>query len=157
MKTAYIFLAAFLVFSTAVTAYAQDTEIKAEVDKTSLTADEPLAYKLTVTSLAKKVPGPQPPVFDNFYIVSQAQASTISVEKGKLRSTLSYTYILIPKEAGKFKIEPSRIKIDGKVFSSAGFEIEVKPGSPKSKPGPSPEETPSLPENTPSESEKVVL
>jgi hypothetical protein len=156
MKAAYIFLTAFLVFSTFTAAHAQATAIKAEVDKTSLTADESLAYKLTVTSLAKNVPGPQPPKFDNFYIVSQAQASTISIEKGKLRSTLNYTYILIPKEAGKFKIEPSRIKIDGKVFSSEGFEIEVKPGSPKPKPG-LPPEGPCVPENTPSESGKVVL
>ncbi|HTY44793.1 MAG TPA: BatD family protein [Patescibacteria group bacterium] len=157
MKTVRIFLIAFLISLTAAGAYAQTTTIKAQVDKLALAADEPLTYKLTVASLAKNVPGPQLPRFDNFYIVSQARASTISVEAGKLRSTLSYTCVLIPKEAGKFKIEPSRIKIDGKVFSSEGFTIEVKPASSKPKSAAPPEEAPAVPEHAPSESEKVAL
>ena len=105
-----------------------DTSIKAEVGKTSITTDETLTYKLTITSDEKKLPQPELPDFANFSVVYSAQSSTLSVAKNSTRTTVSYSYILAPLEAGKFTVGPGRVKAGDKTYSSQAFEIEVKQG-----------------------------
>jgi hypothetical protein len=134
-----------------------ETTIKSEVDKAALSTDEVLTYKLTITTLAKNVPYASLPKFEGFYIISQAQSSAISFEQGVAKSNLVYTFILAPQNTGKFKIELSKITIEGKSYSSQEFEIEVtqgktKPKTPPVNPQAKPEEN--LPE---SEEEQITL
>ena len=134
----------FFIFSFVSIALAQ-TSIKAEVDKTTLTSDETLTYKITISSSEKNIPAPDLPKLENFEIVSQLQSSSMSVAGGGIETKLSYVFILAPLEAGKFKIEPSVIDIKGKTYTSESFDIEVKPG----KSPPKLKEKPSLPKNIP--------
>ncbi len=120
-------IAAIAVFLFFVTALA-DTPIEAKVNKARITADETLTYKLTITSLDKTIPAPQLPGFAGFEVVSKSQSSTVSFAKGGFRTVLVYEFILSPKGIGKFKIEASTLKIEGKTYSSNDFEIEVVPG-----------------------------
>ena len=62
------------------------------------------------------------PKFEGFNVLSQEQSSTFSLAASNIKTTLTFTYILAPKEKGKFKIEPAVIKLKDKVFSSAAFE-----------------------------------
>jgi hypothetical protein len=133
-----------LVFVFLAAALAQ-TEIKAEVDKTTLSTDETLTYKIVVTSSEKVLPQPKVPGFEGFKVVSQAQSSTISFVRGGAKSILVYAFILAPKDKGKFRITPSSIKVKDKQYSSPAFEIEVKPGKEKTEP-PSIEEPPLMPQ-----------
>ena len=126
------------------------TSLKAEVDKVSIDADETLTYKLVINSSEKKVPAPQLPKFEGFLVLSQAHSSTVSFSGGEVRNILVYVFILSPKSAGKFKIEPGSIKIENDTYSSQAFEIEVKQGKEKPQPLPeqklpSPEEVPQVP------------
>ncbi len=126
-----------------------ETSIKAEVDKTSMTTDEALTYKLTINSSERNTPLPQIPKFEGFAVVSQAQSSNIAFVKGGIKTVIVYTFILVAKDIGKFKIEPGTIKINNKTYPSEAFEIEVTQG----KAMPKPEEEPSYPEEFPSETE----
>lgn len=142
-----------ILFSTA-PAFAE-ISIKAEVDKTSISTDETLTYKLIITSTDNQAPEPEVPKFTGFNVISQAQSSTFSYLKTGPKTVLVFAFILAPLEAGKFKIEPSVIKLKGKTYSADSFEIEVTQG--KAKPQAQPEEEPSLPENFPSESEQSQI
>jgi hypothetical protein len=51
---------------------------------------------------------------------------------------------LSPRQIGKFKIEPSQIKVKGQTYSTQAFEIEVTQG--KATPKNHPEEKPLTPE-----------
>ena len=131
-------LSLFFVFLFIASALAE-TKIKAEVDKAKLSTDQGLIYKLTITSSMSNVPLPVLPKFADFFIISQAQSSSISFIQGGAKSILVYTYILAPQNAGKLKIESSKITIEGKPYSSEEFGIEVtqgkkKPLAPPSKP-----------------------
>ena len=137
-----------------VLAYAE-TSIKAEVDKTSITTDETLTYKIIITSSEKRMPEPQIPKFEGFSVISQAQSSTISFVQAGIKTILVYAFILAPTDKGKFKIRPSTIKIKNKTYSSDAFEIEVTQG--KSKPKPPSEQKPSLPKELPQEEEKPQI
>jgi len=126
MKTRLIISVLSFVLFFVASACAEIT-IKAEVNNTSITTNDYLVYKLVITSTEKNIPGPQIPKFEGFDVLSQAQSSTLSLAAGNIKTMLTFTYILAPKEKGKFKIEPAVIKLKDKVFSSAAFEIEVKP------------------------------
>ena len=127
MKFRAIFPVVFLVFAWAGQAFAQTT-IKAEVDKTSITTDEFLTYKLTVVSVEKNIPPPKLPEFRGLAVVSQAESSTVSFQRGGMQSVIVFAFILLPQETGKIKIEPAQVRVKGKIYSSEAFQIEVKAG-----------------------------
>lgn len=129
-----------------------ETSIKSEVDKKSITTDENVIYKLTITSTDKNIPQPQLPKFTGFVVISQVQSSNISLVKGGIKTILVYAFVLTPIVIGKFKIEPSFIKVKNKTCSTDTFEIEVTQG--KRKPNPPQKEGLPLPEKPPSESEE---
>jgi len=120
------------------------TSIKAEVDKTIVTTDNSITYKLIITSLEKNIPTPQLPKFTGFKVISSAQSSSVTFTKGNVKTTIAYVFVLAPGGIGKFKIEPSTIKIRNETFSTADFEIEAKQGKPK--PKAEPEQKPPQPE-----------
>jgi len=129
------------------------TTIKAEVDKTSITTDEVLTYKLIITSLEKSVPTPQLPKFIGFKAISSTQSSSVTFTKGSVKTIVVYAFVLAPTDTGKFRIEPYSIKIKNETFSTEPFEIEVKQG--KAKPKAEPEKKPPVPEGTqPEETEE---
>jgi hypothetical protein len=155
MKNKIYILVVLSIFFSLPVAFAQ-TNIKAEVDRTSITTDDTLTYKLAITSSEKELPAPTLPSFSGFDVVSQAQSSTVTFTKTKIKTIVVYVYILGPKEVGKIKIEPSQIKLGSSVYSSDSFEIEVKQGQriPKSsKQAPQPD----LPQESPAEAEKLTL
>jgi hypothetical protein len=129
MKTGVVpsIMASFLLLA-AVSSFA-DTSIKAEVDKTSITTDDILTYKLTIATDERKLPEPELPDFAGFAVIYSARSSTVSFARNSVWTSVSYSYILAPPEAGRFTIEPGRIKARGKVYSSQAFEIEVKQGT----------------------------
>lgn len=126
--------ALLLIFSFVGEALAETT-IKAEVDKTSLMLDENLTYKLSVISSEKNIALPELPKFEGFDLISRIQSSSMSLATGAIEMKLSFVFVLAPTDIGKFKIEPSSLKIDRQLYSSESFDIEVKPGKspPKSK------------------------
>jgi hypothetical protein len=121
-----VFLAFLLM---AVSPARADTTVKAEIEKTSLTTDELLTYKLIIASTEKNIPYPGLPDFKDWAIISQAQSSTVSLQKAGTQTVLVYAFILLPKKAGKLKIGPAKVTVKGQNFSSENFEIEVKPGN----------------------------
>lgn len=122
-----------------------ETVIKAELDKTSVTTDQDLTYKLVITSTERKVPVPEIPKFEDFVVLSNAQSSTVSLAKTSLKTILVYAFVLAPTKTGKFKIGPATLKMGDKVLSSDTLEVEVKQGKGKSRVKP---QTPALPKKT---------
>lgn len=154
MKPKFTLAAILFVLLTSTIAFAEVT-IKAEVDKTSITTDNNITYRLTITSSEKKISEPQLPEFEGFDVVSQMQSSSISFGKGKTQTTLIYIYVLAPRDTGKFEIGPSTVKIGNKTYSTDTFEIEVTPC--KARPKTPLEQRPSQPEKIQPESEEPQI
>lgn len=149
-----IFIALVFIFFFIRLTYA-DTSIKAEVDKLKLTTEESLTYKVIVTSSERRLPEPNIPKFDGFAIVSQAKSSSVSLVKNTLKTVLVYVYILLPRAIGKIKIEPSTIKVKGKIYSTDAIEVEVIQG--KREPRIKPKEKPYSPKGIQPESEQSKI
>lgn len=134
-----------------------ETTIRAQVNKTRITTDEPLIYKVVVSSDEKMLPALELPKFEGFAQVSKSQSSSISLTAGKITTKLSYDFILASLKPGKITIGPSQIKIKDQFFKSESFDIEVTQG--KNKPKIPPQNKLQSPQNIPFDSEesKVTL
>ncbi|MFH1414016.1 MAG: BatD family protein [Candidatus Omnitrophota bacterium] len=119
-----------------------DNSVKAEVDKTGLTTDEYLTYKITLSSVDKELTLSKLPEFDGFTVATQMQSSNISFVKNEVESTMVYIYLLIPIKTGTLIIPSFKVMIQGEEYQTDAFEIEVKQGktmpktTPKQKPYP---------------------
>lgn len=74
------------------------------------------------------------PSFDNFYILagpSTSSSSSVEIVNGKMTQTFnySYTYILEATKEGKFTIEPAKVTVSRKEYSTQPFAIEVVKGT----------------------------
>ncbi len=116
-----------------------DITVKAEVDAPVITTGDLLTYKLAVSSTEKNIPSPQLPEFKDWAIVSQAQSSSVSFQKGGAQSVLVFVFILLPKKSGKLNIEAAQVTVKGKLYVSDAFLIEVKQGNARLPEEPSPE------------------
>jgi len=112
---------------------AGENPIKARVDKVTITTDDNITYELVITSTEKKISQLELSKFEGFDVISQAQSSSISFVEGKTKTVLEYAFVLAPKDTGKLKIAPSKVKIQGKTYSTDSFEIEVTQGKIKPK------------------------
>lgn len=143
-----IMLLMFLLLVFSISAFAE-VALKAEVDKKNITTDDSITYKLLITSTQKNIPVVQLPKFEGFKVLSQAQSSSASFMKDKVKTVFVYAYILAPENTGKIIIQPAMIKLNNSKISSESFEIEVKQG--KFKPRP---KTGQMPGKSPSEAER---
>ncbi len=105
-----------------------DNPIWAEVDKTKITTDEVVTYKIVIDSLSKDTLKPHLPEFEGLYVVSSSQSSNITFSREGAKTVLGFTFILAPKETGKFTIGPASVEVKGEVYSTDSFEIEVTQG-----------------------------
>lgn len=105
-------------------------EFTAEVNKTTLTTDQRLQYSITSNTQGDLLP----PSFNGFDVifgpsVSQNMGYVYSNGSYTLSRTSTYTYILQPKEAGTFTIEPSELSTRNNTYMSESFEITVTKAS----------------------------
>ncbi len=121
-----------------------EVTIKSETDKTKISTDEALTYKIIVTSTETGVPPPQPQKLEGFAVVSSANSSTVNFTGGGVKSILVHAFILAPMKTGKLKIPPAVIKMKDKTISSQEITIEVTQG--KRKIVPLPQQKPGLPQ-----------
>jgi hypothetical protein len=127
-----------------------ETTIKAEVEKSKITTDEVLTYKVIVASTESGFAAPVFPKFTGFAVISQAQSSTVSFMRGGVKTILVYAFILAPTTTGKLKIDPASVNVKGQAISSESINIEVIQGKRKPQPLPTPQKKkPSLPQQVP--------
>lgn len=126
------------------------TTFEASVDKTQVGVGEQVTLAFTLTGSAlgggKNL---QLPDLSKFHMMSGPnQSSSMQIINGSVSSSVSYAYILQPKEIGKFTIGAASIEIGGAVQHSQPITIEVVKGSPKPKqPGGGQDQTVQLGDN----------
>ncbi len=116
------------------TAKAQST-LSASVDKDQVAFGD--YFQLTFTfEGAQGGKNLRPPAFNNFMVLSGPNQSTrMQIINGAVSSSISYTYILQPRDEGKFTIGSASIEAEGKKYQSQPITIEVVKGTaqPRSK------------------------
>jgi len=107
---------------------AQISQFRAEVDRTSLAQNETVNYRLIIEGDVTNVPTPTLPPLNEFQAYSSGRSQNISIVNGRIQASVTFNYILQPKQPGKFTIAPATLTVDGKTYQTQSLTIEVTPG-----------------------------
>jgi hypothetical protein len=108
---------------------------EATVDRNPVGVGEQFTLSLTLTGGGmgggKNL---QLPDLSRFHIMSGPnQSSSVQIINGSVSSTVSYSYILQPKEMGKFTIGAASIDVNGATYRSQPFVVEVTKSAARSR------------------------
>jgi hypothetical protein len=124
--------AAFLAFLCP-TVLAQDASFEASVDKNPVALGDQftLSFELGNAGMGggKNMKLPD---LGRFHIMSGPnQSSSMQFINGAVSSSVTYSYVLQPKEKGKFTIGAASIEVGGKEYSTRPIVVEVVKGTPR--------------------------
>jgi len=117
--------------------FAQNISFNASVDKTQVGLDEQITLTVSVSGDVKSIPQPELPPLEEFTVYSAGRSHGISYTNGRISSSVTFNYILLPRKTGKFTIGPTRIELEGKIYQTTPIEITVVSGR-KTQPVPAP-------------------
>lgn len=119
----------FFVLVTAQSALAQPRIImKAEPKKISMY--ENVTLEITVEGEIKDLPQPQLPPMTDFQVFSSGRSQSVRMVNGRVSASVTYKYVLAPRQTGRFVIGPATITVNGNVYSSATEAIIVSDAPP---------------------------
>jgi len=115
-----------LCFISFVVMEAQDAKFTVSVSTDSILMDNQFQVSFTL----ENVQGTEfeAPIFGDFDVLSGPNmSSNFSMMNGAVTQTMTYTYILRPKEVGNYFIEPASIKTGDSYLETAPLEVMVVP------------------------------
>ncbi len=116
-------------------AAAQNATFQAGVDRTQVGIGEQFTLQFTLTNAGTGGgTNLQLPDLGKFHIMSGPnESSAMQIVNGAVSSSVTYSYVLQPKEVGKFTIGAAAIEAGGVTLKSAPVAIEVVKGSTRPK------------------------
>lgn len=119
-------LAAFGLLSTTVpgTAAADDINFEVSVESNIIYLGRGSQLNLSFQG-ARDIPRPELPGIDGFQAQYIGPSTRMSIVNGKMSSSVTHVYSLIPLKAGKFKIGPFSFEYKGDTYKSNAVTVEV--------------------------------
>ncbi len=119
------------------TSLAQDIAFNASVNRTEMGLDEQITLTISVSGNVKSIPQPELPTLSEFSVHSAGRSHNVSYSDGRLSSSVTFNYVLLPRRTGKFTIGPAKIELEGKTYETTPIEVTVA-GEAKSQAAPEP-------------------
>jgi hypothetical protein len=122
--------------------FSQDISFSASVDKTEVRLDDQITLTISVSGNVKSIPQPRLPSLEGFTVYSAGRSQKFTYSGGKIASSVTFNYILIPRKTGKFTVGSAEIVLDGKTHRTDPINITVAAGEePEAAPTPSQKES----------------
>ncbi|MDD5657863.1 MAG: BatD family protein, partial [Elusimicrobia bacterium] len=103
--------------------------VTAQVNKTQVALDDQVVLAVTVTGPQASLPDPRIPVLQNFSIYSSGRNQSISFVNGRVSSSVTHTFVLVPRAAGQGLIPPITVSQQGDSARTEPIEILVADGA----------------------------
>ena len=100
--------------------------IAVNVRPTQIGMDEQALLEVVVSGPQQNLPDPKIPTLPAFEIYSQGRSSNISIVNGKVESSVTYRYVLIPQKVGTFPIDNIGIVFDNKRINGNSVILTVR-------------------------------
>jgi hypothetical protein len=117
-----VMLATFVAVSIA---EAADVTVTVSVDPNVVTVGEEVTLVVTVKGKFSKSANPELPPLDDFTVYRAGTSQSFSFGTGGASSSLQYTYVLVPRKAGTFTIEPIRFRVGDDIHTAEPVTVEV--------------------------------
>ena len=111
------------------------TRITMKIEPKKISMYENATLELTIDSDEKNVPQPQLPPLTDFQMFSSGRSQSVRMVNGRVNTTVTYRYVLAPRQTGRFVIGPATVTVGGSTQSSQTEAIIVNDGqAPQSTP-----------------------
>ncbi len=128
LLTLLLLVAGFLMFYPEVAgAQSSNTDINISVtlDRDSIGMDEQATLQVVVSGTVQNLPEPQMPTLPMFEAYSQGRSSNISIMNGRVSSSVTYRYILLPKKPGTYPIDQIALVYQNHRYKGNAVELTV--------------------------------
>lgn len=122
------FIFCCLLMSAAAPAQAQDVQVTASFDRQSANVQQEINLKIRIIGASGNVQAPRLPGFKGFDTYYTGRVSNISFINGRSSSTIEFSYILVPKVAGKFTLSPIQVQVGDRVYATQPITVEIFQG-----------------------------
>jgi len=120
-----------ILFLTPSPGFAQDFEIKAYVNKSSVGLNQQFELNVELSgSDAQRVPDPEVPVLDAFAsYIGTSNSTNMRFVNGRMSVSKTFTHHFLASTAGKFQIPAITVRYKGETYSTDVIDIEIVKGA----------------------------
>ncbi|MCP4580797.1 MAG: protein BatD [candidate division Zixibacteria bacterium] len=135
---AHVAIGSIVIFLLAFTyVVGQDISIEANVDRTQVGLGESIELTISLSGPVRSIDKPDLPNLSQFDVFSSGTSSNISIVPGSMSYRTDYSYVLVPRKVGKFKINPVKVDYKGTTYSTKTIDITVVPQTRQNRQAPS--------------------
>ncbi|HXV28150.1 MAG TPA: BatD family protein [bacterium] len=147
--------------------HAEDVRVTSTLNKRTAQVEEEINLTIRVTGSKGNLQAPRLPGFKGFDTYYTGRASHITFINNVSTNSVEFSYVLIPREAGKFTLDPIEISVGPQVYRTDPVVIEVqggrgtvsrtatRPTAPSPAPQAPPPPLPTLPPSSPTRQESA--
>lgn len=104
---------------------AEGIRVTSTFDKRSVQVDEEVHLIIKITGSSGSVQAPRLPAFKGFETYYTGRTSNITFIGGQSSSTVEFSYLLVPKTAGRYTLDPIEVTVDNRLFRTDPITVEV--------------------------------
>ena len=104
---------------------AEPVTVTSSFDKRSVHVNEEINLTIRISGAQGNIQAPRLPAFKGFDTFYTGRSSNITFVNNVFTSTLEFSYVLIPKAAGKYVFDPIEVYVSSQAYRTAPVEIEV--------------------------------
>ncbi|MFH1380257.1 MAG: BatD family protein, partial [bacterium] len=134
MKIVRTLLFMLMVAFFAGSALGQEITMSARVNRDTIVLGETLTLEVSVSGDTASIPNPTIPAMPGLSINSSGRSQNISFVNGKVSSSITFNYVIMPQSIGKHTIQPITLNAGGKVYETSPILIEVSKSQSSSSP-----------------------
>jgi hypothetical protein len=104
---------------------ADEPQLSATLDKNTARVNEEMHLNIRVIGVRGGVQAPTLPSLEGFEIFYSGRSSRFSFVNGQSQSLTEFNYVLIPRNAGRFIIQPIEVELSGRTYRTKQLEVEI--------------------------------
>ena len=119
-------LVGLAVLGIAASALADELKFSAQANKTTVNVGEPITLTLTLSGdiVGAKLKELQLP--EGFTVAAQSQQTNFTLNAGAMERSVGLVYVVVPQQAGTFKLGPFTLVHHEKEFQTEPIEVTVE-------------------------------
>lgn len=105
--------------------HAEEINVSAVLDKRTVSVNEEIHLSIRVSGAEGNIQAPRVPAFEGFDVFYTGRSSQLTFVNNVSSTRVEFSYILIPKVAGKFNLDPIEVTIGPTQYRTSPMGIEV--------------------------------
>jgi hypothetical protein len=106
-------------------AYAEDISVEASLDQTVARVGSEVTLTVTVEGKFRRSSEPELPPLSDFDVYSGGTSQNFSMINGRVQSSVSYRYVLVPKKEGAYEIGSVAFRLNDREYKTKPIKLEV--------------------------------